>query len=364
MPSNDPLQNWSRRRLLKLAGLATGSAAFSVACKAGSSSESASARVSGSSQVQAGAAATPSSGVTRVVLIRQEDRAAGTHQAIDLLQPTGLEGKSVFLKPNFNTADPAPAATDPALLEALVRDLQNSSAGAITIGDRSGMADSRRAMESKGVFRLADRLGLRALVLDELERDQWLHVPAEGTHWPQGYAFARPALDAGAVVSTCCLKTHRFGGQFTLSLKNTVGLVAKTLPGESHNYMGDLHSSPHQRRMIAEVNQAYSPALVLLDGVEAFVNGGPDRGTIARPNVILAGTDRVAVDVVGIALLRLLGTTSAVARGSIWELEQIQRAVELNLGVDRAEKIEIVTADAPGRAMADQIRRLMTAGSA
>ncbi|SBO42654.1 conserved protein of unknown function [Cyanobium sp. NIES-981] len=299
--------------------------------------------------------------MSRVALIRTQDRAAGTHQALDLLQPTGLEGNSVFLKPNFNTADPAPAATDPVLLEALVRDLQKAGAGTITIGDRSGMADSRAAMESKGVFRLADRLGLRALVLDELERNQWLQVPAEGTHWPRGYAFARPALDAGAVVSTCCLKTHRFGGQFTLSLKNSVGLVAKTVPGDAHNYMGDLHSSPHQRRMIAEINQAYAPALVLLDGVEAFVDGGPDRGTLARADVMLAGTDRVAVDVVGIALLRLLGTTSAVSRGSIWELEQIQRAVELNLGVDSAERIEIVTADGPGRAMADQIRPLIQA---
>ncbi len=288
-----------RRQLLKLVGWATGSAALSVACQSSPPSES--------------AATQP--GVSRVVLIRTDDRAAGTHQALDLLQPPGLEGNSVFLKPNFNTADPAPAATDPILLE--------------------------------------------ALVLDELERDEWRHVAAEGTHWPRGYAFARPALDAGAVVNTCCLKTHRFGGQFTLSLKNTVGLVAKTVPGDSHNYMADLHSSPHQRRMIAEVNQACTPALVLLDAVEAFVDGGPDRGTIARPNVILAGTDRVAVDVVGIALLRLMGTTAALSRGSIWDLEQIQRAVELNLGVDSAERIEIVTADLPGQTMADQLRRLL-----
>jgi len=34
-------------------------------------------------------------------------------------------------------------------------------------------------------------------------------------------------LEAEKVVQTCCLKTHRFGGHFTLSLKNSVGLVAK-----------------------------------------------------------------------------------------------------------------------------------------
>ena len=69
---------------------------------------------------------------------------------------------------------------------------------------------------------------------------------------------------------------------------HAVGLVAKFVPGDPHNYMGDLHSSPHQRLMIAEINQAYSPALVLLDGVEAFVEGGPESGRKVRRGVILA----------------------------------------------------------------------------
>ncbi len=131
-------------------------------------------------------------------------------------------------------------------------------------------------------------------------------------------------------------KTPTFGGHFTLSLKNTVGMVAKYVPGDPFNYMGDLHSSPHQRLMIAEINQAYQPALVLLDGVEAFVNGGPESGQKVQANVILAGTDRVAVDVVVIGLLRSLGTTQNVTQGSVWALEQIQRAVELGLGVSSA----------------------------
>ena len=37
-------------------------------------------------------------------------------------------------------------------------------------------------------------------------------------------AIAKPALDADALVMACCLKTHRYGGHFTLSLKNGVGL--------------------------------------------------------------------------------------------------------------------------------------------
>ncbi|MEQ9668610.1 hypothetical protein [Coleofasciculus sp. G2-EDA-02] len=75
---------------------------------------------------------------------------------------------------------------------------------------------------------------------------------------------------------------------------------------------------------------------------------------------MLAGTDRVAVDAVAIAILRSLGTTDAVSSGSIWQLEQIQRAVELGLGASSAEQIELVTADSASQTMADQIRQLLT----
>ncbi len=362
MSTSNPNQGYSRRKILQFAGLAAGSTAFSVACNAATSSTEetpVSQATPVSPETPAAAPTTPSAGVSRVVLIRSQDRVAGTRRAIDLLQPDGITGKTVFLKPNYNTADPAPAATDTALLEALIQELQNAKAGQITIGDRSGMAETRQAMQTKGVFELADRYGLKAIVLDELNREGWQYFPAEGTHWSKGFAFARPALEAGAVVNTCCLKTHRFGGHFTLSLKNTVGLVAKYVPGDDYNYMSELHSSPHQRLMIAEANRAYQPALVLLDGVEAFINGGPEAGDTAKPGVILAGTDRVAVDVMAIAILRSLGTTASVAQGSVWQLEQIKRAIELGLGAGSHEQIEIVTADSAGQTMADEIRRII-----
>ncbi len=161
------------------------------------------------------------------------------------------------------------------------------------------------------------------------------------------------------MVGTCCLKTHRYGGHFTLSLKNSVGMVAKRVPGDEYNYMTELHASEHQRLMIAEINRAYQPSLVVLDGVQALTDGGPDTGTLASPGIVLAGTDRVAVDSVGIAILRSLGSTPEVSEGSIWELEQIRRAVELGLGASSAEQVEIVTPDSASEKVADKLRKLL-----
>lgn len=342
----------NRRTILQFASLATGAAlipSFSQILVAARAKYT---------NAQTVAPLLPPTGVSKVVVLHSDDRVAGTRRALDLLQPDGIKGKSVFLKPNYNTADPAPGATDTPLLEALIQELQSAGAGAITLGDRSGMAKTRQAMEQKGVFKLADRYGLKVLVFDEMDTHQWQYFAPEGTHWKQGFAFARPILDAGAIVSTCCLKTHA-GAMYTLALKNTVGMVAKYVPGDLFNYMKDLHTSPHMQKMIAEINAVYKPSFVLMDGVEAFVDGGPHQGKKVPANVIIAGTDRVAIDVVALSMLRSLGTTQEVSQGPIWKLGQIRTAIELGLGASHPEQIELIAADGESRKLADKIRPYM-----
>jgi uncharacterized protein (DUF362 family) len=298
--------------------------------------------------------------VGAVALVKTADRAAGVRRAIELLGGNEVKGKAVLLKPNFNSADPAPGSTHPDVLRALVEQLQGMGAGRITVGDRSGMGNTRRVMQQLGAFDLAKKLGFDTVVFDELEEKQWALVRSKDLHWERGYAVPKMLLDSEAVVQTCNLKTHRFGGHFTLSLKNSVGFAAKQVGGAGYNYMSELHSSRHQRTMIAEINQSYAPALVVMDGVEAFANGGPDRGAVIRPEVVLASRDRVALDAVGVAILRLFGTTPQVSEGRIFEQAQIARAVELELGARVPEDLRIVTADEASESFAAQLRPLIS----
>ena len=304
------------------------------------------------------ATATPTterSGLAQIALVKTNDRAEGVRKAIDLLGLNPVANRDVFLKPNFNSADPTPGSTHLDILRALVLKLRQMGANKITVGDRSGMGETRQVMQSLGVFKLAKELGFDTLVLDELGAGDWVRINPPSSHWRQGFPFAKPCLESGALVQTCCLKTHRYGGHFTMSLKNSVGMVAKLLPGEGYNYMNELHNSPDQRIMIAEINSAYQPVLMVLDGVEAFVNGGPDKGKLVHPGVMLAGSDRVAIDTVGVAILRYFGTTPEVANGPIFRLEQIARAVELGLGVSRPDQIEMVTDDKESGTFATEI---------
>jgi len=166
-----------------------------------------------------------------------------------------------------------------------------------------------------------------------------------------------------AVVSLCCLKTHRYGGHFSIALKNSVGMVASKIPGTTHDYMlGELHVSGDQRLMIAEINMAYTPQLIVVDAMEAFANQGPEKGRVVQPGVILAGTDRIAIDAVGVAILRHFGTTAQVSQGPIFQQEQIKRAVALGLGVEHAESIDLLTEDSQSQQFADQILPILNAG--
>jgi len=77
---------------------------------------------------------------------------------------------------------------------------------------------------------------------------------------------------------------------------------------------------------------------------------------------MLAGSDRIAIDAVGVALLRYWGTTRAVSKGTIFEQAQIARAVELGLGVSGPEQIELITDDAGSAAYAQEIRQILLQG--
>jgi len=295
-------------------------------------------------------------GKTKISLIRTADRASGILRAIDLLGINPVKGKDVLLKPNFNTADPFPGSTHNDTLTHLVLQLKTMGATSITIGERSGPPDTADVLQDKGIYGLCEKLGVGLIDFEKLPAGDWVRITPEKSSWRNGFDVARPVLESPCVVTTCCLKTHGFGGVFTMSLKLSVGVTRK-------KNMTELHSSfLSMRRMIAEINQAYAPKLILLDGIEAFVDGGPGRGTRKKADVILAGTDRIAIDAVGVAILKELGSNSAIMGKKIFEQEQISRAVELGLGVSRPQDIELVTSDAQGKEYAGRLGKILEQG--
>jgi uncharacterized protein (DUF362 family) len=297
----------------------------------------------------------------KVTLVKTTKRAEGTRKAIELLKINPVKGKAVVLKPNFNTADPAPGSTHYDTLHALISSLQEMGAGKITVAERSGPGPSTKEnMEQKGIFRMAKELGFDILDLQAMPPEGWVKVTPKDSHWKDGFLFPKIYKEAESIVVTCCLKTHQFGGHFTLSLKCAVGMLPPGLgpaAAGAYPYMNELHSSPYQRQMIAEINTAFTPDLIVMDGVEAFTEGGPHIGKRVKANVMLASTDRIAIDAVGVAILRHLGTTPEVSNGKIYAQDQIKRAMELGLGLP--DRVNLVTGDKESEEYAKAIRAIL-----
>lgn len=294
-----------------------------------------------------------------VTLVGTKERKKGVVQSIRSLGINPVRGKDVFVKPNFNTADPVPGSTHNDTLEALVEELWAMGAKSISLGDRS-FPPTREVMEAKGVLPLLERLNVRMIDFDSLPEKDWVLVKPEGSHWKAGFRVARPVLEAECLVSTCCLKTHQYGGVFSMSLKLAVGTVPTTRHG--FPYMNELHSSMSQRKMIAEINLPFTPALVVLDGIDIFTDGGPVTGTRAKADVFLASIDRVAIDAVAVAVLKSLGSNNAIMKPRIFEQEQIARAAELGLGASSPTEIDLKAADVESRPLRDRIAAILAKG--
>lgn len=296
---------------------------------------------------------------SRVALVKTDDRKNGVRTSLKALNINPVKGKDVLIKPNFNTADITPGSTHNDTLVALVEEVWGMGAKSISLGERS-YPPTREVMEKKGILPILDKLNVNVIDFDDLDEKDWVLFKPKKSHWPNGFRIARPILDAECLISTCCLKTHQFGGIFTLSLKLHVGVVPTSRHG--YDYMRELHSSPHQRRMIAEINEPFKPALVILDGIDAFVDEGPMTGKLAKGEVFLASTDRVAIDAVGVAILKFLGSNESIMKPKIFEQEQIARAVELGLGASSPSEIDLIPADEKSQIYRDQVLEILKKG--
>ncbi len=296
--------------------------------------------------------------VSKVAIVRTDDRGDGLRRSIDLLGdlPGGVEavkGRQVLIKPNFNTAAPYPGSTHNDTLSALIEIFRETGAAGVTVGDRSGPASTAGTLEDKGIYALCERLGARLINFETMPDDRWERFQPGGSHWVNRFNFAKPVLEAAYVVSTCCLKTDGFGGGFTISLKNTIGMLHQ-------KNMAELHASfLSMKKMIAEANVPYSPALVVVDALEAMVDKGPMRGPLKHAGLIIAGSDRVAVDAVGVSVLKMLGSNRNIMCKRVFEHEQIARAAELGLGISGPGEIELLWDSPEGKTTAGQIRDIL-----
>jgi uncharacterized protein (DUF362 family) len=254
-------------------------------------------------------------------ILRAVDAIGGFNKAIK-------KGDEILLKPNYNSADPPPASTEPEFLKALIGLLYEHGAGKIIVGESSMQSTSTRKVMTKTrtIAALKDS-GAELVFFDE---GKWVKVDVDGKHL-KTVSLPETALKPDKLVYCCCMKTH-FRADFSLSLKLAFGFA------KGSERIG-FHLS-HLKEKLVDLNLVVHPSLIVMDGRKCFITGGPFNGEVREPNVILASGDRISMDVESI---KIIGSyEGAKLKEDPWSYTQIRHAVELGLGVKSEQEYKVV----------------------
>ncbi|WP_447976720.1 DUF362 domain-containing protein [Candidatus Nitrospira bockiana] len=256
------------------------------------------------------------------------------------LERLGVLGRRVLLKPNVVNNRPPPSTTNPAVIGAVADLIRNAGSADVLVADSSGMIrfPTVENLETTGMRRTAEAAGARVLALEDAP---WVGVePAGAISFPR-YFVSKPVYEADVFINVPVVKTHQFA-HYSCSLKNLVGIVHPRYR-PSFRFL-----SGRWQEQIAELNLAVHPHLTIADATTVMIAGGPTSGTPAVADAMLISGDRVALDVVAVALIRCYGAWPKLQGMPIWQQRQIVRAGELGLGIKGPAEMELLTASVGG----------------
>jgi uncharacterized protein (DUF362 family) len=284
-----------------------------------------------------------SDGKSRVYIVKTNNRSEGISQVLAMFGGLGFAaGRDVVVKPNFNSQYAFPATTHEDTIRTIAAELRAVGAGNITLADSAGATTfsstpTATVIQAKGTVSLCAEVGIDWKSFDDSDVE-WETFEFDGMTWSGGLAIPKMMRSDRVKILLPCCKTHTLA-DYTFSLKLAAGLPPRSRRG----IISDMHTSIHQK--VVDINKGFTPDLVLMDAMSCFIDNGPDTGTVRDPGLIVASTDRVALDAVGVAILKAAGSVSRPIQGKIFATPQIARAVEIGLGATSPDAIELIGSD-------------------
>ena len=250
------------------------------------------------------------------------------------LKRLDIKGKSVLIKPNIVNRYPSPSNTNPLVIKHLIKILHECGVSKIFVGDMSAifaLPTKKNAMKS-GIW---EAISEEDMTFVSFEKYGWAEVDIPYGRFVKKAIVSEFIYNVDRVINVPVIKTHSYAN-YTISLKNFIGAI--------HPQQRPYFIAPDfWDEVIAELNVAYTPHLNILDGTKIFIKGGPTKGAVATPNLIIITGNRIAADVVGLSVIRAFGGWEKLKTMNIWEQRQIKRAIELSLGVSNPSELKIVS---------------------
>jgi len=262
--------------------------------------------------------------VVSVVKIRDGRIDYAVEQAVDLLggiSEVTKNCKKIMLKPNLVSDDPN-STTKPVVIKTLAVMMkkagkevcigEGSAAAAGINADANGVQFTRKSeLLDKLQQQVFDKLGYTALAgelgvpLINLHTGELVDVEVPDAHFFKKLTIHKSLKDIDMLCSVPMMKTHALA-TVTLGLKNVIGLY----PGSAYcSVRSCVHTeaeqggSPGIAFEILDMVKANKLGLTVIDGSMAMEGEGPSNGKLVKMDLIIAGTNALAADMVGAAIM-------------------------------------------------------------
>jgi uncharacterized protein (DUF362 family) len=225
--------------------------------------------------------------------------------------------KPVLIKPNYlNANHPSTGiTTDSRIIEGVIKFLKKYGFENIIIGEGSGFADTFEAFRIAGVDLVSKKFNVKTI---DLNKDEFIEKKPLHPLNLEKVKIAKTALES-SIISIPKLKPHRIAGA-SLSIKNMMG--AMTPKGSMHSNLS---------KNIVDLASIIKPDLAVVDGIIAG-EGHESSGNPLIMNLVIAGTDPVAVDSVGASIMGI----------PVDDIKHLAFAEKKGLGTADLNKIEIL----------------------
>ncbi|HYG56642.1 MAG TPA: DUF362 domain-containing protein [Symbiobacteriaceae bacterium] len=251
--------------------------------------------------------------------------------AIGSLDTIIKPGATVLIKPNlaFQAPPESHAVVDPRVVEAVTAYVkEHSKAREVWVGDNPSLGmhvgRAKPAMAAAGMEAAARRGGADKVIYFD-EHDVVEVVIPEAKVFKKATVF-KPFLDADVVINLPKMKVH-LAGTVTLGLKNWNGIIPNVHP---HGQQQAAHRIDLGQKF-ADLYRVRKADLTIVDAVIGMEGQGPHAGTPVEMNLVIAGTDTVAVD----------AATSYIMGFEPVEIPAVRCAATEGLGIMDLNRIEV-----------------------
>lgn len=258
-----------------------------------------------------------------------------------ILNAGGLESlirinDTVVIKPNLVKPSLTNEAvtTDYRVVQEVADLVKQCGAGKIIVAEASPFGNVFEAAKYNELS------GVTLFNMDDCKEEDCYRLKPEGSLTNQDLLIPKIYMDADVVIGVAKLKTHNEAG-VTLSLKNSVGVPPTSFYGTGTKLK--LHQWGLMEAIV-DINKIRKPDFAVIDGI---IGGEGDGPLLVRPvhsNIVLAGTDPVAVDTVA---LDFMGFT-------LEEVSHVKLAAREGLGIADLNQIRIIGADTNFKKMSFQ----------